>query len=66
MRESIGAALAPIEMIAHDNEIAAVRGRMDERDFQSAWQAGREMTVEQSIQVSLNGSGTTYSANHAM
>lgn len=65
LRDSIAVALPPIDVSIHEEAVSALRARMEERDFRSAWQAGREMTVEQAIQVSLNASGQAYSANHA-
>ena len=47
LREAIGAPLQPVEQVAYDNAVAAVRGDLGEETFAQTWGEGRAMRAEQ-------------------
>jgi hypothetical protein len=47
LREAIGAPLQPVEQVAYDNAVAAVRGDLGEETFAQTWREGRAMRAEQ-------------------
>jgi len=50
LREEIGAPLPPMELAAHDRQVAIARDALaDDVAFERAWQQGRAMTLEQAI-----------------
>ena len=54
LREEIGAPLSPPDRAAQDVRIAAARTTMtDAAAFETAWQEGRAMTMEQAIDYAL-------------
>ncbi len=47
LREAIGAPLAPAERAHHDRVVAATRASLNEETFETAWAAGRMLSLEQ-------------------
>lgn len=47
LREAIGAPLQPVEQVAYDNAVAAVRSDLGEETFAQTWREGRAMRAEQ-------------------
>ena len=56
LREAIGTPLPPIERADYGRAITAVRTRLDEKAFTTAWAEGRTMTPEQAL--AAQGPGT--------
>lgn len=55
LREKIEMPMGPEERVEYDNEVAALRDRMDEKALTSAWAEGRKMTMEQAIAYAIAG-----------
>src|SRR5262249_48823775 len=49
LRETIGVPVAPAERAHHDRDLTAVRGRLAERAFAAAWEAGLSQPLERVI-----------------
>lgn len=49
LREGIGDPLPPRDRADYEQEVRAVRARLDESQFASAWTRGREMTVQEAV-----------------
>ena len=50
LREKINIAMTPQERIEYDHEIADLRAGMDEHLFDSAWDEGRAMPMDEAIE----------------
>jgi predicted ATPase len=60
LRELVGAPLWPADRLALDRTVAQTRARIDTASFTTAWEAGRELQLEQAIDLALSeGSGAT-------
>jgi hypothetical protein len=56
LRETIGEKLPPSDCAGYNRRVAAARAAIgDGSAFDSAWQEGRAMTLEQAIEYALNG-----------
>ena len=53
VRESIAAPLEAGERAARERDVAAARAALGEHAFESAWQAGRAMTMDEAIAFAL-------------
>ena len=54
LREEMHEALLPVERIRYDREVASARAALgDDATFDSAWQEGRTMTLEQAVGYAL-------------
>jgi tetratricopeptide (TPR) repeat protein len=53
LREASSSPMTPQERVEYDNEVASLRTGMDEKNFISFWEEGREMTMEQAIEYAL-------------
>jgi adenylate cyclase len=51
--ESIGLKIEPELQEPYDQTLAAVRKQLSQGDFQSAWEAGRNMDIERTVQFAL-------------
>jgi len=49
LRESIGARLKELYVLGHEQTVTAVREALGDVDFESAWEEGRTMTVDQIV-----------------
>ena len=58
VREAGGFALPPAHRAEHDRSVAAVRARLGEEAFASAWAAGRAMTLEEAVDYALSPGST--------
>jgi predicted ATPase/DNA-binding SARP family transcriptional activator len=56
LRQAIGAPLGGAERRELDQDVIVTRERLDERDFDAAWEEGRTMTFEQAIEFALKES----------
>jgi predicted ATPase/class 3 adenylate cyclase len=55
LREAIDSVMTKIEQVEYANEIESLRAGMDEAEFEQAWKKGRAMTMEQAIELALQG-----------
>jgi len=58
LREASSSPMTPQERVEYDNEVASLRTGMDEKNFISFWEEGREMTMEQAIEYALQEDGS--------
>jgi hypothetical protein len=49
LRKRIESAPTSLEQIEYENEVAALRGKIDEGVFARAWREGQELTMDQAI-----------------
>jgi non-specific serine/threonine protein kinase len=54
LREIIGTPLPPSQQPLYDSLLRALRAELDEKTFQSVWEAGRSLTLQQAIEFALN------------
>ena len=54
LREKIAMPMDPQERVEYDQQVAALRGRMDEEAFTSAWREGRALNMEQAISYAIS------------
>ncbi len=62
-REEFGAPLAPADQTSYDNEAAALRAVLGERNFEAAWTRGRAFFPQQSIARALAASSAPTTGN---
>ncbi len=55
LREAIGAPLGPVDQADQDQEMMSARQKMSEADWETAWEEGRKMTLEQAVEEALQG-----------
>ncbi len=55
LRELINIDMSQLERIEYEREVADLKANMDEKYFTSLWAVGRSMTMEQAIQLALQG-----------
>ena len=55
LRQSINSSMTPMERPEYDRAVAQFRQQMDEATFQSAWEGGRSLTMDEAIQFALSG-----------
>jgi predicted ATPase/DNA-binding CsgD family transcriptional regulator len=62
LREAIGLSMGHQDRVDYDYEgrVAAARARLDEADWQAAWNEGRTMSPEQAIEYALEGQATQH------
>jgi predicted ATPase/class 3 adenylate cyclase len=56
LREKIAMPMDPDERIEYDQQVGALRGRLEEDTLASAWAAGRALTMEQAISYAVSES----------
>ena len=49
LRRTIGSTATPLELMEYEAEISAMRGKMDGAAFESAWQEGQRLNLEEAI-----------------
>ena len=54
MREAIGTALSPLQLQTLEPYIAAPRAQVDDAAWEAAWQEGRRMSLEQTVEYALS------------
>jgi hypothetical protein len=50
LREVIDSSMTTLEQAEYDREVSALRSKMNEIDFEKAWNEGREMTMDEAIE----------------
>ena len=55
LREKIAMSMDPQERAEYDQQVAALRDRMDEEAFTSAWKEGRALSMEEAISYAISG-----------
>ena len=55
MRENLGDHRPPVEQNSVENDLAVIRSKVDENDFANFSAEGRTMTVEQAMDLALQG-----------
>ena len=55
LRETLGAPRPPNEVEPHERHVARARSAMDPAGFTTAWNEGREMTIESALEFALSG-----------
>jgi len=53
LREQIGAPVAPVDLPAHEQTVAAVQAALPTGAFTAAWTAGRVLSLDQAMEVAL-------------
>jgi hypothetical protein len=53
LRELLGAPLPPVEQATYEARLAAVRSRLKEDDFATAWKDGEAMDVDEAVAFAL-------------
>ena len=61
LRESCHSPMTDDEKVEYDRRVAQLRGKLEQAQFQSAWEQGRSLTIEQAV--SLATTETTGSAD---
>lgn len=56
LREVIDTDMTNVERVEYEKELSALRAGMAETDFQKAWSRGRELTMDEAIDLALNNS----------
>jgi DNA-binding NarL/FixJ family response regulator len=54
LREAIGTALSPLQLQTLEPYIAAPRAQVDDAAWETAWQEGRRMSLEQTVEYALS------------
>jgi predicted ATPase/transcriptional regulator with XRE-family HTH domain len=54
VRESAGIPLPPVRRAAYERDLAAARAQLDQRAWETAWAAGRALSLEQAIAEALD------------
>jgi hypothetical protein len=57
LREAIQFPIPPVERESYDRSVAAARAVLGEMAFSTAWRAGRDMDLEQIMELALRESG---------
>jgi predicted ATPase/class 3 adenylate cyclase len=55
LRENINIAMSQYERSEYDNQVSELRSSMDEKVFSNLWSEGRRMTMDQAVQLALDG-----------
>lgn len=53
IRQRIEIDMNPIERWEYENEVADLKGNMDEKEFASLWAEGRSMNMQEAIDLAL-------------
>lgn len=56
-REHMGVVRPPVDQGAYEADVALVRERLSEEDFERAWDEGRAMTLEEAVAYAARGRG---------
>jgi predicted ATPase/class 3 adenylate cyclase len=55
LRTLIESTATPVELVEYENELSALRLKMNEVHFQRAWEDGQRLTMEQAISLAIQG-----------
>jgi predicted ATPase/class 3 adenylate cyclase len=53
MRKTIDSAPTPLEQVEYDRELAALREKLTNAEFQQAWEQGQKLTMEEAIVLAI-------------
>jgi tetratricopeptide (TPR) repeat protein len=53
LRELINIDMSPMEQIEYKREVADLKAHMDEKDFSAAWSKGRNMTMDEAVELAI-------------
>lgn len=65
LRDSISAAIEPLDRLPHEERVARLRGSLGDRGFAAAWAEGRRWTMEQAVERALGVSTLPVDTNLA-
>jgi len=55
LREKGGTPMTPDEQVYFDGQLRGVREKMDPHRYESIWSTGRNLSMEQAVQMALQG-----------
>ena len=53
LRRMICATATPLELAEYENELSALRGKIDRSDFEKAWEAGQKMGLDEAMALAI-------------
>jgi non-specific serine/threonine protein kinase len=54
LRKTIDSTPTPMELVEYEQELAAIRGEMQESEFDNAWQEGQRLNMEEVIALAVH------------